>query len=209
MSSQVNAGLSTSASSSPLELLQVALYLHDISVKSNKLTNPEKVFPQFNSEKSLFAYACQVLFQGKTGLDANELQQAREFVRPLQAGFRALFGYLLQSDVYLKAKVDSQAFNSDLFFERTNTEITSQDGVKYAIAVKRMMATNAKKGIKELITSLVFIPVIDKPIVANLGTPQATAPAPQSFINAQTPAQAIAQGNVPPVTNGVHAPASM
>lgn len=201
--------LSTATASTPLELLQVALYLHDVSVQSGKLTNPEKVFPQFNSEKSLFAYACQVLFQGKTGLDETELQQAREFVKPLQQGFRALFGYLLNADVYLKAKVDSQAFNSELFFERTNTEITAQDGSKYAIAIKRMMATNAKKGIKELITSLVFIPVINKPIVANLGTPQTTAPQPMSFINAQTPAQAIAQGNVPPVTNGVHAPASM
>ena len=197
MSNYNVAGLSTAPASSPLELLEVALYLHDISIKSNKLTNPEKVFPQFNSEKSLFAYACQKLFNGKTGLDATELEQAREFVKPLQQGFRSFLGYLLQQDTMLRLQTESANFNSPLFFVRTNQTISSGVG-NFAIAIKRMEVTNIKKGVKELITSIVFIPEVKATIAVQPVEPvKNVQPQPEEFLDFSKK------------LNGVHAPASM
>lgn len=182
--------------STPVELLQVALALHNLSAQTVQGFDPVKVFPQFNREKSLFAYACYALFQGRKDLSEKELQQAREFVKPLNDGFRELLGQLMQNDTLLKAKMDSEAtFNSKTFFERTRASIDS-DGITYAIAVKRYEVQG------KWVTALVFIPQT----ATTLGTPTATQANVGAYI---TPAQAIAQGNVPPVANGVHAPASM
>lgn len=188
----------------PSQMLEVALYLYNLTMQSETVSAEvkAKLYPQFNREKSLFAFAVNKLFGGKKELNEQELQQAREFVRPYNEGFKALYGAIVGDDVYLKAKIDSPTtFNSKTFFETSNKTIADTNGNVYQLALKRFEIQG------KWATNIVFMPLNKKATkpAQSLGTPQATQPAVHSFI---TPAEAIAAGTTPVQMNG-HAPASL
>lgn len=203
-------GLESLPSATPKELLSVALYLHSLTMQSSEMSADikAKLYPQFNREKSLFAYAVNRLFGGKRDLNEEEIKQAREFVRPLNEGFKQLFGAIVDGDVYLKAKIDTPSyFNSKLFFETSNKVISDEQGNMYQIGLKRFEVTN-KTGAKIWATNIVFVPLrnqpIAAPIVQAMGMPAATQPKIQSFM----PVEAIANGVIPVQANG-YAPSSL
>lgn len=148
------------------ELLSIALELHNDAVQSNSFTDAGKVYPQFNREKSLYAYACKKLFNSRKDLTEEEKQKAREYVRPLNDGFRRLMQEMLDIDVVLNAKYKSEAGKEALFFERAAAYLES-NGKRYQLALKNIFLKKEQK----VITSIAFIPLDNKPA---LGTPQAT-----------------------------------
>lgn len=139
------------------ELVNAANLLKAHSVKLGKLQDPDKVFPQLNSEKSCFAFAVLKQFGGNAVLTDEQKKVAGELASYYKGGMRRLFAEAITLDAGLRLAVQSDAWNSPTFFYKSDVQIV-EGNETYILAFSRKNVTGVG-----LTTNICFIPQASKP----------------------------------------------
>lgn len=137
-------------STTPQQLIEAALGLHNHAVETNKLKDGSKVYPQVNAERALYAWAALSLYGERRDLTPAEKATVSEVANAYQTGFQELWGGILNNAPEVRAAMYTPEWNEAGFLFRTKLVLPYKDKA-YRIYITRRLVMG------ELVTSICFV----------------------------------------------------